>query len=264
MAAMSLTVEKREGFGKGPAKRLRRAGKVPAILYGEGKEPVPLQVDGKTMGELLHSAKGANTVFDLIMAGTDMRRAVMIKEIQRHPIRPGVEHCDFIRISMDRLVTVSVPVSSVGVAPGVKDFGGISEFITRQLTVECLPGDIPEQIQVDVSSLNIGDAIRVSDLKVPATYKVVDDPHVVVIHVIAPTIEKEVAVATEEAAATEPEVIKTKGKEAAEGEEAGKAEVKGKGGEKAADKGDKGDKGAKGGDKGDKGAKGGDKGKGKS
>ena len=247
MAALSLTVEKREEFGKGPAKRLRKAGKVPAILYGEGKEPVPLQVDGKRIGELLHTAKSANAIFELNMAGTDMKRSVMIREITRHPIRPGVEHCDFIRISMDKIVTVSVPVSSVGISPGVKDFGGISEFITRQLTVQCLPGDIPEQIQVDVSKLNIGDSIRVSDLQLPDTYKVTDDPHVVVIHVIAPTVEKEVAVSTEAVAGAEPEVIKTKGKEAAEGEEGGKADAKGKGGAPAAKAGDKG---GKGGDKG--------------
>ena len=222
MAEQVLSVEKRDSFGKNAARRTRRAGRVPGILYGDGKEPVSLAVDCKSVETILGSATGANTILDLELTGTKQRRPVMIHELQRHPVEQSLVHVDFVRINMERRVHVKVHVRLHGLPTGVKNDGGILEFLHREVSLECLPGDIPNEFPFDVTALGVGDAIRISDLTLdPAKYRVLEDAETVIAIVALPAAEKEAATAVEGTAGTEPEVVK-KGKEK-EGEGGAKA-----------------------------------------
>jgi large subunit ribosomal protein L25 len=226
MNDMVVDVARRETFGKNVSRRLRRAGRIPAVLYGAGKEPVPLTVDPRRLVEIIQSESGANTIFQLNLAGTDQRRHAMIKEYQVDPVEGNLLHADFVRIQMDAVIEVDVPVQLTGEAAGVKLDGGILEIVTRNVRVSCLPGNIPGHINIDVSPLKIGDNLKIADLPKDDRYRVISDPHLI-LAVCAPPAKEEVAtpVATEAAATapTEPEVIK-KGKAVAEGEEATAAE----------------------------------------
>jgi large subunit ribosomal protein L25 len=195
----NLNVERRTVFGKNAMRRLRAAGRVPAVLYGEKLEALSLSVDAKQM-ETLRSRMGSNAIFDLSLDGTDQRRAVMLKEIQRHPIQRTISHCDFIRISLDKAVTVRVPLALEGQSIGVKDFGGNLELIQREVTVECMPNAIPESIIVDVTELGVGDAVHISDLALPKGVTPLDDASTTLLHVVPPTVEKEVGVGEDEEA----------------------------------------------------------------
>lgn len=227
MADMVLSVDKRELKGKGHNGRARRSGKVPGILYGDEREPVMLVADAKSLEQILSSPTGMNSILDLELSGTQQRRPVMIHDYQRHPVRQSLLHVDFVRINMSRKVHVRVHVRLDGLPTGVKNEGGILEFLHREVSLECLPGDIPSVLPIDVTELHVGQSIRVSDLKLDAAkYKVADDPETVIAVVALPAAEQEAASAAageEGAAGTEPEVIK-KGKEkdgeaAAEGKE---------------------------------------------
>ena len=214
MAEVTLEVSRREKSGKEIAKKLRAAGKVPAVVYGGHKEPVAIEVDRKAVSELVQKSEhGVRSIFLLKMSGTDQQRHAMIKDIQIDPISRRMTHIDFVRVVMDEVVRVTVPVHIVGTAIGVKE-GGILDWQVRDLHVECLPNAIPDKIAIDVTALGNHDYYRVSDLKLPEGVKVLEDLERVVVgvtqmraEVVEPTAEAAVAAATP----AEPEVIK-KGK----------------------------------------------------
>lgn len=210
MAEVTLEVTRRETTGKEVAKKLRREGKVPAVVYGAHRDPVAITVDRKAVSELIQKSEhGIRSVFLLKMAGTDQQRHAMIKEVSIDPISRKMTHIDFVRVLMDEKVRVTIPVHLNGTATGVKE-GGMLDWQVRELHVECLPNAIPDSIEVDVVPLGGHDYYRVKDLKVPEGVKVLDDPERVVVGVTHAKVEA--ADATAEAAApAEPEVIK-KGK----------------------------------------------------
>jgi large subunit ribosomal protein L25 len=216
MAEVTLEVERREATGKEVAKKLRREGRVPAVVYGGHREPVAITVDRKSVSELItKSEHGVRSVFLLKMAGSDQQRHAMIKEVTIDPISRKMMHIDFVRVAMDEKVRVTIPVHLNGTAIGVKE-GGLLDWQVREIHIECLPNAIPDSIEVDVSPLGHHEYYRVKDLKLPEGAKVLDDPERVVVGVtvaraeVAETVTEEVA-----AAPAEPEVIK-KGKVEAE------------------------------------------------
>jgi len=225
---MEATLEavKRDGRGKNEANRLRAAGRIPAVLYGTRKDDknaqsVPVAVDPKAVMRILHSDSGANTLINLKLDGSEAR--VMVKEYQLDPITNALLHADFYQLAMDKAIVVPVPIHIVGEAKGVKLQGGIVDFVTRDIEVECLPTDIPEHIDVDVSDLALHESIRVRDLPQGPKWKAVTDGDTMIVHVVTIKVEEEPvaaeAVAATAAAPAEPEVIK-KGKTEKEGEEA--------------------------------------------
>jgi large subunit ribosomal protein L25 len=218
MKTIELDVAKRSTRGKNEARRERDQGRIPAVVYGSKKPTVPITVDRKALTDAFRGGGGENAIFLLKMAGTDQTRHVMVREMQQDPVSRKALHIDFVRIEMTEKIRVKVSVDVVGVAAGVKNEGGILDFVTREIEVECLPSNIPKHIPVDVSALSIGDAIRVSGLTAPEGVTIVEDSEKVVIHVTHPTAEKEPEAAAAEAAEiTEPEVLK-KGKAVTEEE----------------------------------------------
>jgi large subunit ribosomal protein L25 len=200
----------REGkFNKNAARRVRVAGKIPAVVYGAGQDTVAIAVDPRVITKILYSDSGHNTIFDLNVEGSAIVKA-MIVDWQREPIKGHLLHIDLKRIAMDKMMRVSVPIQLVGVPVGVKTQGGILEHVMREVEIECLPGDIPSHLDVDVSNLELHGLIHVSDLPHSGSIKFLGDEGATVAHV---TIIKEEVVAVEEVAATttEPEVAK-KGK----------------------------------------------------
>ena len=209
MAEVTLEVSRRESTGKEVAKKLRRDGKVPAVVYGGHKDPVAITVDRKSVSELIQKSEhGIRSIFLLKMTGSDQQRHAMIKEVTIDPLTRRMKHIDFVRVVMDEKVKVMVPVHVKGTAIGVKE-GGVLDFQVRELHVECLPNAIPDSIDVDVTALGHHDYIRVKDLKLPEGVTVSDDLERVVVGVTQPRAE--VADTAEAADAAEPEVIK-KGK----------------------------------------------------
>jgi large subunit ribosomal protein L25 len=221
MASMVVEAEPRSSFGKGPNRRLRASGKVPAILYGAAKEPVALAVDPKQIVKIIRSHGGINTIFELSIEGAKGAENVMITDYQIEPVAHDLLHADLLRVAMDKAMELDVSVELTGTAVGVKTGGGMLDFVTRTVEVSCLPKDIPETIAVDVSALDIGDYIRVSDLEVPEGVTVISEGNVVIAHVLAPKAEEEEEPTEEEAAAAAAEG------EAAEGEEGEGKEDKG-------------------------------------
>jgi len=222
MKEIVVDVKSRVTLGKNPSRRLRHENLIPAIVYGAKKDPIPVIVDPKKILEIIHSESGVNTIFQLGLAETEARRHVMIKEYQVDPVRGNLIHADFVRIQMDEVIEVDVPVQVTGESAGVKLDGGILDHVTRQVRVSCLPGDIPEHITIDVTPLKIGDALRVSDLPGSDKYRILSDSDLTLV-VVSPPAKEEVAAPAAEAAPVapaEPEVIK-KGK--AVDEEAGEA-----------------------------------------
>jgi large subunit ribosomal protein L25 len=220
MEQITVQSSVREQKGKGPNRRLRVAGKIPAVLYGHKSQNVALEVDPKDIFKILHSDTGENTIFQLQVPGKE-KVNVLIKEYQLEPVSHRLLHADFYEVAMDEVLEVDVPLEVLGEAYGVKTEGGLLDIVHRELRVECLPADIPENIEVDVTELKIGDHIRVKDLKVSEKIKILDDPETVVVAVEHPRAEEPVAAAVPATEAEqEPEVIK-KGKavEAEEGEE---------------------------------------------
>jgi large subunit ribosomal protein L25 len=219
MKTIELDVEKRGSKGKNEARRTRATGRIPAIVYGAGKPTVPISVDRKALSDAFRNGAGENAIFLLKLAGSDQSRHAMIKEFQRDPLTRKAMHIDFVRVMMDAKVRVNVSIEIVGIAKGVKTEGGILDTVTREVEIECLPGNIPAHIPVDVAELEIGDALRIKDLKPIEGVAIVDDPEKVLVHVTHPTAELPAAAPGAEAAPeiTEPEVMK-KGKVATEEE----------------------------------------------
>jgi large subunit ribosomal protein L25 len=220
MEQITVQSSVREQKGKGPNRRLRVAGKIPAVLYGHKSQNMALEVDPKEIFKILQSDSGENTIFLLQVPGKEKINC-LIKEYQLEPVSHRLLHADFYEVAMDEVLEVDVPLEVVGEAYGVKTEGGLLDIVHRELRVECLPGDIPENIEVDVTELKIGDHIRVKDLKISEKIKILDDPETVVVAVEHPRAEElPTAAAPATEAEQEPEVIK-KGKaaEAEEGDE---------------------------------------------
>jgi large subunit ribosomal protein L25 len=220
----TLQAEKRDGRGKNEARRLRASGRIPAVVYGADKgKAVEIAVDPKVLMRILHSESGVNTLIGLHLDGGNTR--VLVKEYQVDPIDHKLLHADFYQVAMDRAITVTVPVVLKGEAKGVKQQGGIVDFVHREIEIEVLPGDIPENITVDVSELMMHEGIRVRDLLVEgAKWTAVSEPDTMIVHVVPPKAEEPEPTAEAAAAAAapavpaEPEVIK-KGKADKEKEE---------------------------------------------
>jgi large subunit ribosomal protein L25 len=221
----TLEVVKREGRGKNEARRLRVTGRIPAVVYGapkSGKTPqgVSVAADPKELLRILHSESGANTLITLKLDGSESQ--VMVKEYQLDPVTHQLLHADFYQLAMDREITVTVPLQIRGEAKGVKLQGGMLDFVTREVEVQCLPANIPERIEIDVTELNLHDSIRLRDLPPNPNWKALNEPDTMLVHVVLPKAEEAAATAEAEttaaAGSTEPEVIK-KGKTDKEGEE---------------------------------------------
>ena len=224
--AATLTIEKRDGRGKNEARRLRASGRIPAVLYGAEKgKALEIAVDPKALLRILHSESGVNTLIGLegmSEAGRDAR--VLVKEYQLDPIDHELLHVDFYQVAMDKAITVTVPIVLKGEAKGVKQQGGIVDFVNREIEIEVLPGDIPENIVIDISELMLNQGVRVRDLHTEdAKWKPVSEGDMMIVHVVTLKVEEEAPAADAAAAATpgapaEPEVIK-KGKTDKEKEE---------------------------------------------
>ncbi|MCC6272876.1 MAG: 50S ribosomal protein L25/general stress protein Ctc [Deltaproteobacteria bacterium] len=219
MERQQLTANLRQKTGKGVARQLRAKGAIPAVLYGQGQEAMPLSVDTRDFTKVVSSASGINVIVDLQIEGKD-RIPVMVKDYQAHVIDRKFLHVDFLKVDLSKKVSVEVPIQLVGKAPGVKE-GGILEHITRTIKVNCLPTAIPNALEADVSGLNIGDNIHVHDLKLPEGVELVPGSDETVAAVVAPVEEVVTTPATE---VVQPEVLTEK--KPAEGEGEKKVEKK--------------------------------------
>lgn len=221
----TIKAKKRENLGKNASRRLRKQGVLPVILYGLHTPPVPLVVEKKDIFKILRSETGENTIFK-VSFDSDTKN-VMLKEIQRDPVTDEILHADLIQIAMDKTIQVSVPIILKGEAVGVKTEGGFIDFITREVEVECLPKNIPDNIEVDISSLHLNQALKIEDIVLPEGVKIITDVNTVVAMVAVPSVEEVEVEAKEEeeiiGEEEEPEVIK---KEKAEKEEKEEAEEK--------------------------------------
>jgi large subunit ribosomal protein L25 len=206
---ITITVEPRETRGKNEARRLRARGLSPAIVYGAGSDPVAIAVSPKEMTGILKSPSGHNTIFNIDVQGSIA--PVMIVDWQHEPIKGGLLHIDLKRIDPNKRLTVKVPVHTTGDPKGVKIQGGLYEIVTREVEIECLPDEIPEEFKVDVGELMIGQSIRVSKLPLAGSMKLVSPPDTVISHVVTVRAAVEETEAEVAPAAPEPEVIK-KGK----------------------------------------------------
>jgi large subunit ribosomal protein L25 len=226
MMSITIKAEKRDVFGKNASRRLRREGKIPAILYGEGAVSSPLALEKKDVFAILKSETGENTIFKVEF---DSRvQDAMFKDLQIEPSSDVLLHADLVTISMDKAIRVAVPFLLLGEPVGVKTEGGFIDFMAREVEIECLPKDIPENIKVDVSALHLHQSLKVSDIVPPEGVKLMADPATLVVVISLPHKEEEVVKPVEEAVAaepTEPEVIK---KERAVKEEEEGKEKKGK------------------------------------
>ena len=212
----TLQAEKRETRGKNEARRLRANGRIPAVLYGSEKgKAIEISVDPKVLSRILHSESGVNTLIGLQLDGGDTR--VLVKEYQLDPIGHKLLHADFYQVAMDKALTLTVPIVLKGEARGVKQQGGIVDFVNREIEIEVLPGDIPEHIDIDISELLMNQGIRVRDILTEgAKWKPVTDADLMIVHVVPPKAEEpapttEAAAVAAPTAPAEPEVIK-KGK----------------------------------------------------
>ncbi|MBN1688856.1 MAG: 50S ribosomal protein L25/general stress protein Ctc [Candidatus Omnitrophica bacterium] len=235
MEKVNLNAKPREQFGKGAAKRIRKEGLVPAIVYGHGMEPLAVSVDAKELYRALQTKAGENVLIDLNVEGVTLRESTcLIKELTHNPVSDKISHLDLTVISLTEKITVKVPINieNAEEAAGVKE-GGVLDIILHEIEVECLPTEIPEKITVDVKSMNIGDSIHVKDLSIPeaVTCTLSEEESVIALH--PPRKEEELVPAAEEAA--EPEVIEKGKKAEGEKEEAAPAKEK-EGGTQTAEK----------------------------
>ena len=233
MKAANVQAKIRTERGTRAARRIRRQGLIPAVIYGASKETFSLLVNPKEILSILNSETGQNSIFTLEIEGQG-KHNVLIKDCLFEPVKSTLLHADFYRVAMDKPIQVTVPIRTVGEAEGVKLQGGILEIVLREVVIQCLPADIPDQITVDVTALVFGTNIRVGDLKVDSKIKILSDSNLTVAHITSVKEEKPVVEAVEGAAPeapAEPEVIK-KGKVAAEGEEVPETPEKSEKGEK--------------------------------
>lgn len=217
--------EKREFFGKNASRRLRRNGMIPVILYGAKDVNIPLTLNKKDVFQILRSESGENTVFEVSFNSETMN--AMIKDLQKNLVTDEIIHADLIQIALDKAIRVSVPVVTVGDAVGVKTEGGFVDFINREIEIECLPKDIPEQIEIDISELHLRQSFKVEEVVLPGEIAMISDPETILFHIEEPAKEEEIEVEEEEEEVIgeeeEPEVIK---KEKPEEEEKDKKKAK--------------------------------------
>ena len=224
MDMRELTIKKRDGVGKGPARRLRRNGLVPATLYG-GASPVNIAVPPKDILRLIHGREGSTQLLKVSFAESADSKMAIIRDLQFDPVTEMLLHVDLQEVAADRAITVQVAVRAIGEAAGVKEQKGILNLVLHELTVACLPTAIPERIDADVSALMIGDVLTVAELRAPEGVRIVNDPGQAVATVAPPMAEEVVATAAPAAAAvTEPEVLTER--KPKEGEEAAADEGK--------------------------------------
>ena len=218
--SVSVTAELRTSRGKNEAGRARRAGKIPAVVYGAFKDPVAIAVDPRRITQIIRSKTGYNSIFDLQIDGYETT-PVMVVDHQVDPIRGNLLHADFKRIDLTKRLRVAVPVLTTGEPFGVKVEGGLMELVSRTLEIECLPDEIPENFTIDVTELKLGQARRAADVLLTGSMRMLTPPEAVLAHVVTMRGEEATAAATPEAAATpaagEPEVVK-KGKKEEEAE----------------------------------------------
>ena len=206
---ITITAEKRDVFGKNCARRLRKDGLMPAVIYGGSADALPIILNKKDIFRIMKTETRENTLFK-VAVGSDERDA-MIKELQINPVTHEVLHADLVRIAMDKLLQVTIPIVPVGEAVGVKIDGGFVDPLTREVEVECLPGDIPESIEIDISHLHLNDSIKVADVTPPPGIRILTDPSTVLVLIGMSRTEEvkaEEVEAEEGAEEKEPEVIK--------------------------------------------------------
>ncbi|HEY7699764.1 MAG TPA: 50S ribosomal protein L25 [Vicinamibacteria bacterium] len=226
MAAIFMEAEPRTDVGKGPNRRLRASGRVPAVLYGGGKDTLALSLDPQAIVGIIRSHGGVNTIFELGVKGSTGKdkENVMIREYQIEPVEHRLLHADLVRVAMDKELTLDVNIELTGIAVGVKVSGGMMDFVTRAVAISCLPKDIPETIVADVSHLELGQYLRAAELKLPQGVKLVSDANVVIAHCVAPKAEEEEKPA--EAAAAEGAAPTAEGAPKAEAPKEGKEKPK--------------------------------------
>lgn len=228
MKEIVINAKARDKLGKEHAKKLRRGGMIPAVVYGAETSPLPLEVEAKSFHALLRSGLGENVIVTLnIDDQKNGDKKVLIREVQRDPVWGDILHVDFQQVSLTKKLTINVPVRLVGIPIGVQQDGGILQHVLRELELECLPTDIPEKIEVDVTNLKIGDSIHVGDIKLEKV-EILSEPQGSIVSVVPPTVFKEPEVAPA-AAAEEPEVITEKKEEEEKEEKAEKKEEPEKG-----------------------------------
>jgi len=193
---IEIEVAERAARGKNAARRLRAAGSIPATLYGLGREPRSLAIDTKTMTNILRDPAGHNRVFNLTCNGASQH--AMVVDYQIHPVSHSLLHADLQRVDVARPVTVSVPIRSVGAAVGVKNEGGFEEMVSRDLKIECLPLDIPEHIDIDITDLHVGQGIRARDVPPSETWKLADAEQKLLVHIMASRASGDLAAEEEE------------------------------------------------------------------
>jgi len=233
MKSVALKAYPRSQVQRAEVKKLRASGRVPATIYGRQAKPQNLEISAKEIGDLIHHSVSENLLVDLCVENdARSKRLALVQEIQHHPLDGKVLHVDFHEVAETEKVTVQVPVETTGEPVGVKTGGGVLEHVLFKLKVRCLPKDLPEQIVVDVTALEIGKSIHIADVKAPAGVEILGDKHITVVAVAAPRAEEEVAAVVAAPAAGDVEMTKEKKEEGAEAAPAGKA------GEKAPAKGD--------------------------
>ncbi|MEL7059344.1 MAG: 50S ribosomal protein L25 [Acidobacteriota bacterium] len=210
MSDLTLEVERREAGGKNANRRLRAAGKVPAVVYGIGLEPATIQLSRTKIEEFLRKSADDNPVFLLKLEGTDQARHAMIRELTVDPITGKAQHIDFQRVDMEKAVQVSVALELTGVPAGVKNDGGLLDQVLRELEISCLPGNIPGHLEFDVSDLSIGDHVEAGQVELPEGVELLDDPQRTVASVQAKKIEAESVPGLE---GEEPDEIEATGQE---------------------------------------------------
>lgn len=191
---LKLSATIRRKSGKGVARRLRKQGMLPAVVYGHKTPSTPLAIDSKQLEELIVGGKSERKLFDLSIEGNGgpTEKTVMIKELQIDPVKRHYLHVDFFEVAMDEEITIPIPIKFIGEAEGVK-IGGVLQQVRRELEIRCLPSQIPDGLEIDVSALKIGDSVHLKDVQLPPGIKISEDANLTIATVLAPTVEKEVA-----------------------------------------------------------------------
>jgi large subunit ribosomal protein L25 len=212
MSEETIVVSKRETLGKAASNQLRKSGMIPAVVYGLGEPPVAIAINPKVAAKIIASEAGLNSVVYMQREGTDIKRHVVIKEVQRHAVTGRLRHIDFLRVDPTHKIRVKVPVKIIGIAYGVKTQGGMLDFVHRHIEIECLPNLIPAHIDVNVENLKVGDSVRFDQLGLASTLTILGDAHEVVCAIHAKVAEEVAPAAEGAAAAAEPVVVAAKGK----------------------------------------------------
>ena len=201
---VQLAAEKRTANGKGAARQMRAQGRIPAVIYGSGREPESLSLSRAEFDKVLAAGAHETTIFDLTMDGT--QTTALVREVQRHPFKKEVLHVDFLEIHAGELLTVAVPIRLLGIPDGVRNMGGTLDQVLREIEIRVLPKDIPDTVELDVTALKVHDSLHVSDLNIPNA-EILEDEDATICTVSAARVEEEAKPGEEEDATAEPEVI---------------------------------------------------------